>query len=102
MKFSHTYLKFCGQMPKRAFLLQVIKVTREDLSEAFVKYDTEYIEAGERSFYPLPDGDLILIIAIDESRKAFTTVRSYDAEKFDYYKGLEGKWVPIERSQERS
>jgi len=98
MKFSHSYLKFNGAMPKRAFLLLALKVKREDLSEAFVKFDTEYVEAGQRSFYPLPfEGELILIILVDESRKVFTTVRSFDPEKFDYYKGLEGKWVPVER-----
>lgn len=100
MKFSHLYLKFKGKFPKRAFLLQVFPTNRVELSDAYVKYDTEYLEKGQRRFYPLPAGDLLVLLLIDDKQNLFTTIRSFDVEKARYYGSLVGKWITIERSYE--
>lgn len=87
IKFSHDYFKFCEKkMPFVATLLQCMKTSKQELSEWFLVYDTSY-EGGR---YPIPEGQLIMMIFLDENGKLFTTIRSYNPDKWIYYKQLEG------------
>ena len=97
MRFSYnTYTKFTpiGGMPKRAFVLQVLLVRKNDLSKAYLKYDTEYMHNGERKYYNLPDESMIVLpILATEKGLLFTTLRK--PETYDYYKEKEGSWIEI-------
>ena len=108
IKFSHGYHKLpigIFERGSKSRLLQVLKVNFKDLSPAFVGYDTIY---GTRQTgiekYPLPEGELILLILQDEAfLQIYTTIRRYTPEKWTYYKSQEGelfniKLVPPEKS----
>lgn len=95
IKFSHSYYKFAGaKLPFKAALVQCFKVHFNDLSRCFIAYDTTYDE-GE---YPLPKTDLIVLLLMFKDKKLFTTIRSYNPEKWKYYKSLEGEEVEMVRT----
>ena len=98
MRFSENFTKFKGDMPPRAFVLQVLKVEKCELSKPFTDYDTLFIKNGQREHYKITDGTQILIILVDDRQHLFTTLRSYDDEKFKYYKDMEGRWVELSRT----
>lgn len=105
IKFSHQYSKLPKKLPFEATLVQVLRCHYRDLSECFKKYDTEFISVDEPFYYTLPDKELIVLVLlfvdcedIFDVDVLFTTVRSYDEEKFRYYKGLEGQKVSCVQS----
>jgi len=86
IKFSHRYKKL-ADCAKQVFLLEVINVKLENLSECFLSYDTD---GGK---YQLPKkGDFLMLIfrkalwKIDES--LFTTLRRRTPQKEKYYRSL--------------
>ncbi len=87
IKFSHDYDKLQG-MGHTSTLLQVLKVHYTDLSEYMLKYDAKIY--GSDELYPVPKGDLILLIFQSDKNMIFTTIRRYTPSKFEYYKNLEG------------
>jgi hypothetical protein len=99
IKFSHWYLK----MPRgfeHSTLLEVLPVKLEDLSPAFLYYDTTYLDGGEEKQYPLPTkGDymILLLQAGSGNGQIFTTIRSqvgaYGRPKLAYYKRHIGEMV---------
>jgi len=100
VKFSHYYDKFVGfGLPEKVQLIQVLKSNREELSEWFVEYDTHYTDDwGVSKNYPLPNGELIILIM--KSRVGIlTTIRRYTPRKWGYYKSIEGRLVEIVKTK---
>lgn len=91
IKFSDHYKK----MPKNlngTYVVDVKKTHYRDLTEEFIKQDTE---KDDGTFYPLPKGEL-LIIKLYTMGHAWQTVRAWNLEKEIYYRTLVGKEVEIE------
>lgn len=99
IKFSHYYDK----MPyvkkyNVAILLEVFKVKKEDLSEAFITYDTKYVNSlGNYSYYSLPSSDflLVLLFKVKDHGALFTTIRSWTEKKENYYRQNRGQEFEI-------
>lgn len=92
IKFSHSYNKIglafkpTSRYLKTATLLDVINVKLEDLSFAFLGYDTTYYEKGKLENYKLPKkGDYLLLIFLGECG-IFTTLRRQVPAKELYYR----------------
>lgn len=99
IKFSHEYYKlkewptYGGVQPvpfSSAILLDVIPVRLEDLSPAFLDWDTE-------GLYKLPEAGyyLLLLFAPPYCNQLFTTLRRDTEEKFAYYKNRIGQEFTI-------
>jgi hypothetical protein len=92
IKFSHQYTKVvAGKFPMDAVLLQVLIADKRELSEDFIRYDTEYVDERGRSYYPLPDGKLLVLLLIDGAGFMFTTLRRWTKEKETYYRRMQGQ-----------
>jgi hypothetical protein len=89
IKFSHKYQKILNShndVIDSAILLQVLTVNLEDLSSAFLIYDTD---SGK---YELPKrGKYLMLIFLKEHEdyttdlNLFTTLRRHTPEKYDFY-----------------
>lgn len=117
LKFSHEYHKFPFSVNNmdRVVLLEVLKSKTEDLSDAFIKYDTEIRTPRDAAseyisplkYYNLPRGDVLILILQatheiwdgklfgHQSSGVFTTIRLWTPEKEQYYKSLRGKEVEL-------
>lgn len=102
IKFSHTdYQKFryLGiEPPFRATLLQVFTLDSTEISGIFQKYDTRYFEKQQEKHYPLnPQVRAWIVLLLQESTTGnlFTTMRSHNPEKFQYYKDCQGQTFEI-------
>lgn len=92
IEFSHSYPKLHNQ--KSAVLLEVYLKDREDLSVAFVEYDTTYIidhaiglfSEETLGHYKLPEGRVLVLLFIGDQMIPFTTVRRYTPEKDRFYR----------------
>jgi hypothetical protein len=94
IKFSHIYLKMRGlKLPHYAELLEVFIKKRENLSTAFVGYDTAFVEKKNQiSHYPLPsEGEMLVLLLRDDEGNLFTTIRRSTPRKKQYYLGQRGK-----------
>jgi hypothetical protein len=82
--------------PKKAELLQVIRVHHDDLAQPFIQYDTEV--NGVRA-WNLPRTHLLLLILATNTpagMELFTTLRSWNEEKEKYYRTNVGTEFDIE------
>lgn len=90
--FSHIYKK----MPKawkNSQLLQALEIDTRDLSKEMIIYDTETLD-GE--YYHIPAGPaILLILRCENTKELWTTIRSFSHPKFDWYKSLEGYFLPF-------
>ena len=97
IKFSHHYPKLHGQTS--AELLAVRTCTRDEMSAAFIEYDTAYEgEAGvvgPTMYYPLPRNKYMVLYFIGNERIPFTTVRRWTPEKCTYYYEAVGQTFDI-------
>lgn len=91
IKFSHVYSKMPRQ-PDPSLLLEVFVTDRDDLSDGFVEYDTRIHGGGE---YPLPNGELLVLVLMTYDGILWTTVRRSTPDKKSYYRGLRGQHVNI-------
>lgn len=104
IKFGYDYVKFfedVEDMPCRRVvdgavvrLLEVFTVERKELSPAFVEDDTliyKEDDDGEREYYPLPDGLLLVLLFRTLDGFMFTTLRWWTEEKEAYYLSQRGK-----------
>lgn len=92
IKFSHDYPKLGGT--KQAFLLDVWKMNTKEFSKKFVEYDTIYIEDNTPRQYPLPEGDVLVLIfhgIVFNVPGLFTTIRRFTPSKEMYYRNQIGK-----------
>jgi len=104
IKFSHRYTKFGANAPTHATLLQVFREHEQDLSKPFIEYDTEFDAGGKYGYYPLPKGEvLILLFEFHEDSRAhlFTTVRRCFPEKELYYRKAIGETFEVIVNEEQ-
>lgn len=99
LRFSHRYVKMTEIESKDAILLEVLRGKFEYLSQAFVDFDTLFIneETGQPDHYRFPaEGDCIILIYLDpQTKRLFTTVRPYDYGKAGYYSRHRGEAFEI-------
>ena len=94
IKFSHRYSK----MPRDyqlSRLLEVLPIKLEDLSTAFLYYDTTYMEEGLEKQYQLPSKGNYMILVLQAGSgygQLWTTIRSqWPPTKLEYYKSHIGE-----------
>jgi hypothetical protein len=97
IKFSRNgYFKLLPiDMLDDLILLEVFPIpSKEKLSKQFIEYDTAFNDEmkmdlfGFNQFYPLPSGELLVLLFMDSSGSIFTTVRSRYGklgDKLPYY-----------------
>ena len=81
IRFSHNYPKLWYQ--SEAQLLAVLKIDSTEFNADLMEYDTKNCDDG---FYPLQQGKYIQLIFLGNKRIPFCTIRSYNSNKFEYYK----------------
>jgi len=96
IKFSHKYSKlmtgvngigFC----KKLYLLDVINIKLEDLSESFLNYDTD-----EGTFELPKKGDyMMLLFKKETTTHLMTTLRRRTPDKEKYYRSAIGQWFDV-------
>ena len=96
IKFSHHYTKMPDDTHDTQ-LIEVIRTSRDALSDGFVNYDTEY----DKGWYPLPKGEIIILLLLSYGTfepylSLWTTIRRWTPEKEEYYRALRGQQVKIE------
>lgn len=105
IKFSQAYLKLLvnDERIRCAYLLQVLLVDRDELSQEFINYDTDY-----GKYILKPGKYLLLIFRKEYSGHIFTTVRPAwsqyhkdDTSKLEYYQGLVGQLFTVEITDEK-
>jgi hypothetical protein len=90
IKFSHRYKKMPPYF-KSTYISDVEKKNYMDLTEEFIKSDTEIAGGG---FYELPLGELLIIKLYTDGHE-WQTIRSWNPEKEKYYRSIIGKEVEI-------
>ena len=105
IKFSSDYFKL-PMIVKKAKLLLVIKTTRVKLPDCFIHYDSYKFMpfrsmASSSNYYPIPKGDLLLLLFQADSRleerfEIFTTLRRWTKDKEQYYRSHIGEWFKVE------
>jgi hypothetical protein len=97
IKFSHKYHKLLvpgatAEYIETAILLDVVPINLEDVSKAFLDYDTD---AG---LFELPKSGIymMLIFCKERSWDLFTTLRRWTPDKQTYYRSGIGKIFDIE------
>jgi hypothetical protein len=86
ISFSHNYPKLHGQI--FASLVAVELRDRKDMTDKFIKYDTQY---GTDEFYTLPSGKSLVLLFWGSESIPFTTVRLWTPKKAIYYQENIGK-----------
>lgn len=89
-----TYEKFSGMTPPfRATLLQVFTIpTLEELSEAFIEYETTYIEHHEKIHFHLKKNwSYLCLLFRAENGLVFTDLRPWGLERLKYYRDRMGQ-----------
>lgn len=101
IKFSHRYPKIHDQ--KTAQLLAVKTARRVEFTKEFIDYDTLFVKDDEGNFggyFPLPEGNYIVLLFLGNEYIPFTTVRRFTEEKFKYYHSSIGKIFDIRIKKE--
>ena len=98
VKFSHRFQK----MPHDTTFSWLVGVSVCDIAllpDEFIEYDTTYPGGS----YPMPPAGKHIILTIftrhpaaPSFSRAWTTIRTWDAEKETYYRSLIGRRIPIE------
>jgi len=96
IKFSHKdYEKFrrIQKMPPfTAQLLQVFLLQSNDVTDWFKEYDTKYYTERGIDYYPLNSRTwLVLLFEEKETGRLFTTMRSANTSKLQYYRDCQGE-----------
>jgi len=96
IKFSKDYRKLPYRGLSNARLLLVLKTHYSELSEGFIKYDTEYLDGS--GYYELPKTALLLLVFTLNSTfpVIFTTLRRWTPKKEEYYRSKQGELFKIE------
>ena len=75
----------------QAKLLETIQVRLEDLSPAFLAYDTD------NGKYKLPvQGLYIMLIFEKKNSNIFTTIRRFTPQKYEYFSSKRGEMFEVE------
>jgi hypothetical protein len=101
IRFSHADYEKFRRIQKRppftARLLQVLTVGDSEITDAFKEYDTKYYTEQGIEYYPLRGQTWIVLLFEAENRLLFTTVRSLNGEKLEYYRNAQGENFDIVR-----
>jgi hypothetical protein len=101
IRFSHAdYGKFRRiqkRPPFTARLLQVFTLEDSEITDAFREYDTKYYTDHGIEYYPLRGKTWIVLLFEAENGLLFTTVRSLNQEKLEYYRNAQGENFDIVR-----
>jgi len=101
IKFSHDYWKIKSanvENGQSVLLLAVFKTTKEEMGRGFIEYDTSYHNGAEDGHYPLPSGELLVLLFTSTSNRLFTTIRSNKKHPYDkeaYYRGSIGELFKV-------
>jgi len=98
IRFSHEdYEKFRGIQKKPPFtarLLQVFLLHNIDVSDVFREYDTKYYTEEGVEYYQL-HGRLWIVLLLETDGLLFTTMRTANASKVQYYQNAQGEEFEI-------
>jgi hypothetical protein len=92
IKFSHNYPKLYGQRTAQLLKIERLKIP-DDLNETLRVYDTQY---RDDNYYPLRNGDYLLLVLLGNLKIPFTAIRRYTPDKEDYYMSMLGDTFLIE------
>lgn len=90
IKFSNSYTKMPDDLSPST-LLEVF-VVDDDLSQAFVNYDTQILDGGK---YNLPRGKKLVLLLQNKDNVLWTTIRRHTSCKERYYRKIRGSVVNI-------
>jgi hypothetical protein len=98
IRFSHTdyekFQKIQKKPPFTARLLQVFLLQDDDVSDAFREYDATYYTANGVQYYSL-QSRLWLVLLLETDTGLFTTMRSANTSKLQYYQDAQGEEFEI-------
>ena len=100
IKFSHYYYKIPIKI-KSCKLIQVFKVSKKDLTDEFLRYDTAYFDENAGfHYYELKGNEFLMLIFMylndDCDYCIFTTLRpAYPESKEQYYRSKIGEEFQI-------
>ena len=93
IKFSHRYNKMPPYLGSTR-IIEVFSAVYINLSPEFIEYDTSYPGGN----YNVKNGLILVILLLskwNDREYLWTTLRSYNPEKANYYKSLIGQSVRI-------
>ena len=94
IRFSHRdYEKFRRidrKPPFTARLLQVFLVHDTDVNDAFTEYDTKYYTKRGIEYYVMQSQLWIILLFEADNGLLFTTLRSANTSKLQYYRNAQG------------
>ena len=96
IRFSHKdYEKFrkIDKMPPfTAQLLQVFLLQSNDVTDCFREYDAKYYTGNGADYYPLNSRTWLVLLFEEKDRGLlFTTMRSANTSKLQYYRDCQGE-----------
>jgi hypothetical protein len=98
IRFSHTdyekFQKIQKKPPFTARLLQMFLLQNDDVSEAFREYDTKYYTENGVQYYLL-QSRLQIVLLLETDTGLFTTMRSANTSKLQYYQDAQGEEFEI-------
>ena len=106
IKFSHNYHKLTrllGDKPiLSAHLISVCTLNNlKMLPYQFIDFDTSYRSGSNTLHYPLDLDRPYLILTFFDGAKFFTTIRPWNKQKEEYYRGLIGKEFRVVVKEEK-
>ena len=97
IRFSHKdyekFRKIQKMPPFTAQLLQVFLLQSNDVSDYFREYDAKYYTRNGADYYPLNRSRTWIVLLFEEKETGhlFTTMRSANQSKLQYYKDSQGE-----------
>ena len=99
IRFSHSDYEKFQQIQKRppftARLLQVFLLQDDDVSESFREYDTRYYTENGYTEYHSLRSRLWIVLLFETDTGLFTTMRSANTSKLQYYQDAQGEEFEI-------
>ncbi|MGD2251203.1 MAG: hypothetical protein PVF58_22625 [Candidatus Methanofastidiosia archaeon] len=94
IRFSHEdyekFQKINKNPPFTAQLIQVFLLQSNDITGSFKEYDTKYYTETSVQYYPLRGRLQIVLLLLTKEGLLFTTMRSANTSKFQYYQDAQG------------
>jgi hypothetical protein len=95
IKFSHDYFKlnYLIENKVNVRLLHVFVINSSEIQKDFLNYDTIFWdkEKQEKGYYPLPKGQVLVLLFYGGWENLFTTIRRFTPEKLKYYNSKIGE-----------
>jgi len=109
IRFSHKYFKmpesfFFKDREAKSFLIGISVCDISQLPKEFLDWDTEYDSGNGLAYYKLPKGKVLMLIIFTKQENSvsecWTTIRSHNPQKEEYYRNLIGQEFKIEVENE--